>query len=253
MSLRLKTSAIKNRVSLSENRLTTNVSKTTKDTKHMETIKTIGKILTEMPERDCVHIAVMGAIAEERMSAGDEVKLVFGTKDRVVQASSIYGIKTIGVADPFIGIGPNYTPEVEDEHGFIRHDDNHRWPGEIRKGDIIRVFLFPGTVDGMTHHFHHPDLDAPIAPMSSHEEWLRKFADKWDFDYDEMIEQAIKKPEEGEYGPYGGYVTARGRDLHGPDELGPGEEEAFWRHIAALTGKTFDGEHIKAFTWSCSC
>ena len=79
---------------------------------------------------------------------------------------------------------------------------------------------------------------------SEAEAWLRAFAERWHFNYDEMIAGGLEEE---------GYVVAMGRDLHYASELDPGDEEAFWRNIQILTGKKFDPVHRQRFGWSCSC
>lgn len=80
--------------------------------------------------------------------------------------------------------------------------------------------------------------------LSASVDWLKAFADKWNFDYDEMIEAAQDKE---------GYITARGIDLHHASELDPGDEAEFWRHMEALTHTEFSDDHRKDFVWSCTC
>lgn len=195
----------------------------------MDPVKTIGHLLNGNEQRDCIHIAIMPAIAASNLSRGEEVGLVYGTTDQVVSKDSVYGIPSIGIVDPFYGI-----PAVVGEGQF-------KW--RIEKGQRCWVFLFPGTVTGMRHQWTLPAIDEHKPPVSESEKWLRQFADRWNFDYDEMIAEARTS---------GGYITARGRDLHSPGDLGE-DEALFWEHFQNLTGSTFDTEHRQNFTWSCTC
>lgn len=106
----------------------------------------------------------------------------------------------------------------------------------------------------MRHEWQHPDFanELPVNEQahdktlekSQAEAWLRAFASKWCFNYDDMIARA--KIEEG-------YVVAKGIDLHSASDLDPGDEDQFWRNIEILTGSTFDHDHRRNFAWSCSC
>lgn len=185
----------------------------------MDQIQTIGKILTGNEERDCIHIAILPCIAAEGLSPGSEVGLVYGTTNQIRRKSRHYDLKSLGVVDPFL-----------DQY--------------VEKGQKVWVFLTPGTVTGMRHHWEHPDVDSFQVPKNDSEKWLREFADKWNFDYDQMITEC-------QYSE--GYVVAQGIDLHSAKELDPGDEDLFWHHIEILTRFKYNAEHRKKFTWSCSC
>ncbi len=203
----------------------------------MDPINSIGKKLTGIEERDCVHIALMPAIAAEEVYPGEEVALAYGTKNTIKPASSSYGIKTIGIVDPFIGL-PN-------------SGEDHTWRSRIiEKGEKCYVFLFPGTVNGMRHQWHHPEIDKALTPVSPAEEWLRKFADRWNFDYDEMISSAIQEPDED---GFGGYITSRGKDLHSVSDIDYEDLKMFWECIESITGASFSQKHKDALDWSCTC
>lgn len=188
----------------------------------MDPIKTIGHRIGASAQRDAIHIAILPVIAAEDLWAPCEVALVYGTKDQVKQADSVYGIKTLGIIDPFI-------PSLEKQ---------------IKKGEWVWCFLHPGSITGLRHDWTHPQVDGYQPPKSKSEEWLKRFADEWDFDYDQMIANAQE---------HEGYVVSRGHDLHSASELDAGDEELFWRHLETLTGKTYDQAHRTDFTWSCTC
>lgn len=184
----------------------------------MDTIQTLGKILPKnhIQGRDAVHIAVMPVIAGEDLRPGMKLKLKFGTTNVVIEAD--YG-EFIGRADPFI------------EHY------------EIKTGCCFWMWLNPGSISGLRHEWEHPTIDKKPKKLSVAEIWLHQFAEKWNFDYDEMIREAKN----------GGYALARGRDLHSSKELDVGDEELFWKHIEEVTGQTYSLNHKKDFQWSCSC
>jgi len=194
----------------------------------MEPIQTIGKLLTGGEERDCIHMAIFPAIAaEDGLRPGAEVGLVYGTTNQIKSMERLYGLPAIGIVDPFL---------------FKSLWENRQY--SVKKGDRVWVFLFPGTVTGMRHHWRHEALDTPHVPKNESEKWLREFADKWNFNYDEMIAGA----QEDE-----GYVVAMGIDLHSSSELAPGDEGRFWDHIENITGRQFNQKHRETFGWSCSC
>lgn len=203
----------------------------------MDPIKSIGKKLIGGEQRDAIHIAIMPVVVGEKyISAGEEVGLVYGTKNTVKRKDSIYGIETIGVIDPFL----------------------KDW--DIKEGDVVWCFLKPGTITGLRHEWIHPGIDNQQPPKNEAEKWLREFADKWNFDYDEMIGIAsagtVKKTMSlGSLGSHtfdSEYIVARGIDLHSRDELGA-DYELFWQHMEALTGQKFDAQHREKVGWSCTC
>lgn len=194
----------------------------------MEPITTLGKKLKGDEQRDAIHLAILPVISDEEwLSPGERIKFVFGTTTMVCKAKGPeYGDPGIGVVDPFLA----------------------DYPDNIRRGDRFWMLMFPNTITGLRHEWAHPLVDNPPVIVNDAERWLRKFADEWNFDYDEMI-RAASDPDKGEWG---NFITARGRDLHSREELGA-DHALFWMNLAALTGRTFDQEHIENFGWSCSC
>ena len=198
----------------------------------MEPVKSIGRRPDDGERRDCIHIAIFPAIAAEDLRRGDEVGLVYGTANQIKCMDSVYGLPAIGIVDPFFGLA-----------GLI---GRRQWADhlQIKKGERCWVFLYPGSIKGLRHEWQHPVIDGQQTPKSESEDWLRRFADKWNFDYDEMIAGALEK---------GGYAVARGIDLHSASELDAGDEALFWGHIEKLCGQNFDADHRSEFGWSCTC
>lgn len=187
----------------------------------METLDSLGKILPtgHQQSRDAVHIAVMPVVAGDDLCLGQRLRLAFGTTSMVLSGDRNHD-DYIGIVDPFLERGP-------------------------RKGQEFFMWLRPGTINSLRHEWRHPTIDAANKkPISEAERWLRAFASKWNFDYDEMI--AASQEEDG-------YVTARGIDLHSASELDYGDEDLFWQHIETLTGQEFNAERKSSFMWSCSC
>ncbi len=207
----------------------------------MDPIKSIGQKLRGGEQRDAIHIAIMPVVCgEDYLNAGDEVGLVYGTSNVVKRKDSIYGHKTIGVIDP-----------------YLRGDLESIM---LKKGDVVWCFLKPGTITGLRHEWTHPLVDNQQPPANDAEKWLREFADRWNFDYDEMIgiasngsiKDTFNIPGLAEHTFDNEWITARGRDLHSREELGE-DYERFWQNMEALTGKTFNAQHREKVGWSCSC
>ncbi len=193
----------------------------------MDPIKTIGKKLRGDEQRDAIHIAIMPVVtSEDYMQPGQSVAFVYGTTNMVRPCNPAYALKPVGVLDPF-------------------YDRDY---GLIKKGTRMWLFLKPGTITGLRHEWTHPDVDNPPVEKDEHEKWLRQFADRWRFVYDEMIEAATATST----GSFDNFITAQGRDLHSASELGE-DHDLFWEHLEGLTGKRFDSDHRQNFGWSCTC
>lgn len=182
----------------------------------------LGKLIEGAALRDAVHIAVVPLIAGKDLWKGDVVKL--SSIDKEIALDATYSRDdAIGIVDPFL--------------------NNHHVP----QGSKFWCYLFPNSVTGMRHHWQHPILDRPPMALSGDsEKWLCGFAERWNFDYDEMISAGIGANTDWRY------VTARGYDLHSAEELGE-DHDLFWSHLEAMTGMTFDEAHREGMGWSCSC
>lgn len=98
----------------------------------------IGKPIVGKATRDATHVAVFPARCKQIVKAGDSVAVLAPKADPLglieVVASSTEA--RIGIVDPFLTV---YVPP----------------------GIGFWVFLVPGSVTALTHHYHHPLLDAP--------------------------------------------------------------------------------------------
>lgn len=177
--------------------------------------------------RDAFHVAVIPVkIGEKYMRPGQRVKLKFGTNDTIISADYRDAGPSIGIIDPFI--------------------DKYY----VNENEVVYLWLNPGTVTGMQHCWKHPLFDNEPKKASEAELWLRNFAERWGFNYEEMISVA-KSTHIDEYGDIG-YITAHGHDLYSYQELGE-DYYTFWEKIEELIGYKFDEEHRKKVHWSCSC
>lgn len=184
----------------------------------METIKTIGTILTEPAQRDAIHVAVMPAVAEMKLKPGQEVRML----DKV---------RAVGKTEWDEEEGRSFRP-----HGIV----DPFLKTNVQPGQRFWLFLFPGTISSLKHDWRHPDIDADERDS---EKWLRGFADRWQFNYDEMVNEALSGD---------GIIVAHGVDLHEKTELGS-DESLFWHHLGIIFQMDFNDEHRSKTAWSCSC
>lgn len=187
----------------------------------------LGKLIDDEknPKKDAIHVAIIPLIAGQELYRGHKIKLKFNTLDVALDAE-YDDENAFGIVDPFLS--DYYVPEGKKFYGL----------------------LFPGTVTGMRHEWQHPlfNQNQIKQDLNEHEAWIRDFCDRWNFDYDELISAATSENKD----PYGRYVVARGRDLHYKDELGE-DHDAFWEHLAGLTGKVYNKDHKDGMGWSCTC
>lgn len=184
----------------------------------------LGQIIKhDVPERDAIHIAIIPLTSGETyLYSGARVKLAFGKLDVALNAA--YDDRNaVGIVDPFL-------------------------VGYVSKGDKFWCFLFPNSITGLQHHWQHPIFDKlPQTAKNEHELWLRSFAEKWNFDFNEMIENATGKDENYRC------LVARGYDLHDKSELDDGDYELFWHHLEKFVNQKFDDDYRKSLIWSCTC
>lgn len=176
----------------------------------------LGELVEELDQRDAVHVAIIAMEAGGYLPVGVGVRL--DEKHPGMVFESKWRGNSVGIVDPFLTSG-------------------------VKPGERCWVLLFPGTVTGMRHVWQHPSFVNRLTGTEGDRDWLMSFARKWNFDYDEMIEEAMR----GE-----GRIVAYDRDLHGSLELGQ-EHEKFWTHLEALTGQVFSEDHRNGIIWSCSC
>ena len=93
----------------------------------------IGKLANKNSRRDAVHVAIAPCIALERMKPGQRVCL--NDDQHSISACSVG--EGVGIVDPYL---------TEDVH-----------PGEV-----CYVFLYPNTITGLRHLWHHPAFDRKL-------------------------------------------------------------------------------------------
>lgn len=200
--------------------------------------------------RDAIHIPLIVMyleLSEDSLwvTPGTRVELKVGTKDTVVisSRSDNYG------DDSWIGILNPYSTADQLIEGVDRARSRRRETGShSEESNVVRlpvtVFLRPGLSTSVSHQYHYPMIDDvadKLERVNPHELWLRDYAQKYSFDFDQLIDGAKN----------GGYIVRLGYDLHGPEEVP--EWNSFWEHLSALTGQKYDEEHRDSVGWSCSC
>jgi len=215
----------------------------------------LGQLIKEPVERDAVHIAVIPVQAgDDHIIPGEPLKFAWGSRSVVLRCTDYDPENAVGVADPFLFTRPNKEGPITISHPDYREIDER--PTSIRKGDWFWMFLLPGSVTGMRHHYYCAAIDTPPRmPVNEHEDWLREFAQRWNFDYDEMISAATspKPPEEPKsLWDAQDYICARGQDLHSAGELGD-DLRLFWEHIEGLTQQKYSAVHKQHVGWTCTC
>jgi hypothetical protein len=110
-----------------------------------------------------------------------------------------------------------------------------------KTGQRFWLFLNPGSITSLRHDWTHPAFPAPVLiepkEESASERYLRKLADDHDLAYNVLVSTADA----------GSTYTAQGYDLH----LSLDDED--WKHVEAVTGRTYDETHREKVYFSCSC
>lgn len=100
-----------------------------------DTLKLLGKLVDGHPPRDAIHIAVVPVEAEHCLLPGTRV----GIRDK--RASSAVD-KTVGIVDPFL-------------------------PDRVEAGQRFWLYLYPGTVTSLIHHWEHPAFPTVVESAAS--------------------------------------------------------------------------------------
>ncbi len=187
-----------------------------------DAVATMGAILPDdAGGRDAVHVAVVSAVAGERLAPGDDVgfEMPMQPGENVTTRKD----KPLGIVDPFI-------------------------KGRINEGERFWLYLYPRTITGLNHHWTHPAFpdakpDAVYAPPTqklASMRYIDDLAGNYGFTGERMIEAAKEWVESEEYWCEGG--TFEGE--HVPDE--------FWTHYERVTGTSVDHDQKRSF-FTCAC
>ena len=188
-----------------------------------DTLKALGKLIPDASYgKDAVHIAVIPAIAANRLDPGEHVEYRNGTAHSRRGASMPN--TNIGIVDPYLAT-------------------------EVKPGQRFWLFLYPGTITSLRHEWTHPaiDQDDDVAAFihsdsgkKVSQDWMENFAGQYGFRASRMLSQAEEWIDHGEYFCDGG--TFEGEWV--PDE--------FWDHFQKLTGRSVPPTKRESF-FTCSC
>lgn len=173
---------------------------------------TLGQLIDEKAERDAIHIAVAPVVAGERLYPGDHVGFV---SDGIVAKRDD---RLIGIVDPFLK-----KPVAEGQRFFL--------------------CLYPKTVTGIRHHWHHPAFAAPLIPAPDKveaEKIIRAFCGRYNIyiNEEEAFRQLVS-----DWGSGMEFFTCQGKDT--PDEC---ITDPVKKALAIYTGK-----ERPDFFFSCTC
>lgn len=222
----------------------------------------LGKLIADNytgVDRDAVHVAVIAVYAKERLDPGAHVAVdvTSGTAYMPYMAyrpgTRAGSAPTIGIVDPFL-----------DE--------------EVYAGDRFWLYLYPGSINSLSHQWTHSVLDAEPFPkevekvfvktypdtdsedveelsptkrmVDEAKQYLTEFGEQYGVSYDQLIESAHNYLDNGEYyyGPrdsedgWGGFSGGEYID----------DPETFWHHFQTVTGRYVEkGSRENYFTCSC--
>lgn len=184
----------------------------------------LGHIIEDGREanRDAIHVAVVPVTAQVVLIPGQKVNpegLPLGT--------------LVGIVDPFL-------------------------PDVVRPGQRFWLWLTPGTVTDMRHHWRHPafaEQDKPSRPISDvagtkspaehasySESWLREYAAGTGIEFDDLLAA-------GEQYARTGYCTVQHNSQDWRDEF----NRNFWHHYEIFTGTKVSDEVRESNPFCCTC
>jgi len=179
----------------------------------------LGKLIEDEQFRDAIHIAVVPAIASQKLSPGQDVGFTSDDKSRVGVAE-----KTVGIVDPFLK--------------NLIFPDQKFW-----------LLLYPQTITSLRHEWTHPEFDQPVVPAISKEaavEWMKSFALEANLSFDEVIDAARDFLVSGDYLTQYDEESAR-------DAMFNHGTETFWKYYEIVTGEKVKDEDKDGSVFSCSC
>ena len=163
--------------------------------------------------RDAVHVAIVPVTAATGLRPGEPIELERGSQTQVVN-----GVKPIGIVDPFL-----------------------RSP--VKTGERFYMFLFPGTVTGMRHHWSHPSFGDEITSEDDHAAsvaWLQSAAVKLGVRYEVLV---------GDDSPlvHNDYID-NGQSIR---DIWDDIAAEVWKHRRNVTGVDVGDDARGGFTCSC--
>lgn len=173
----------------------------------------VGQLIDGDAARDAIHVAVLPVFAYGALAPGQSVGFVDGEPGHV----AAFATKHIGIVDPFI-------------QGVVPH------------GSRIYLFLFPGTVTGMRHHWLHPVVDAANIEdrKAASVAWLKEAAVRLGVPYEELVDERSALVR-GDYINNGESICDVWYEI----------ECEFWKHREIVTGRKVDDGERGGFTCAC--
>ena len=191
----------------------------------MKETVTLGKLIDGPAERDAVHVAVCPVVAGEDLWPGAHV----GISRNGVATMSLPG-NGVGIVDPFL------TKKVD-------------------AGQRCYLFLYPGTVTSLRHHWSHPAFESQLPTLADvvqgergddaakSRAWIAEFAEQFDLDYEGMMAAAEAHLKHNDY------IVEHGRERW--RDLFYDHATEFWTHYELVTGEKVEDKDAGFF--SCSC
>lgn len=191
------------------------------------TLASLGKPLSHEMPRDAVHIAVVPVIADESMHPGTRVTVHAG------HAWPAGKKNIVGIVDPYL-------------------------TEAVANGERFWVFLMPGSITSLVHHWTHPDFPAMSDdPKVKAKAWIGDFANIYGLSFDGIMEAAgtwlrgeeMAERQDNKWGP--DYDESGYRYPTDLPQVGSEKWEEFWQQHEIVTGKRSKGKST-SFFW-CSC
>ena len=186
-----------------------------------ENVPKLGALISGPAERDAVHVAVVPCIARQQLKPGQHVN---AAPHHAQWVCAPVGGEPIGVVDPFL-------------------------KAPVKRGDEFYLFLYPGSVVSLRHHYRHPVLDAEEIRRETMEllnapavEYIKECADIVDMPYDRLMEVARCYLETGEAADVNMEQSNNAMDIDWPK---------FWASYFLLTGKEPKDKQAEPFNCAC--
>lgn len=189
----------------------------------------IGKLIDQERGRDAIHVAVAPVVASCSLVVGSHVCIL-------PDGTAGYGRNPIGIVDPFLKKEP-------------------------QTGDRFYLFLYPGSITSLAHHWVHPAFKEVLPPTPAatpdqktiSEAWLREYACRVNPQLLESYGTRVGS-EESAYSTLledlqSGELTYHGIDMHSRSELI--DEAELCYHASIVLGRPILFDYFRYF--SCTC
>lgn len=181
----------------------------------------LGQLIDSKAARDAIHVAICPVTAQEKLFAGQDVAVTDIDGNLMAYTSTDTGA-CLGIVDPYLK-----QPVFPDQRFY--------------------VFLYPNSVTGMRHHWHHPAFDDHQHDQKESIEWLEDFACSAGMTYAELLE-IVKEYCRNGGEPWVQYGSDRARDAWYKRD-----RSEFWKHFKRVTGLEKPVNPSCAEPFSCSC